>query len=128
MWKVGGKKMNCCLLNTQHVDLGQASQSNQMSTEVTFPLVENKTLDQSFGLWVEISRINCLADTRWVQKLKFTSQCHFGELVQPTVGYGAGEEIAIHVQIQMWKENSNIQNTFPPNFKSVQAQGLVLTL
>lgn len=54
MWKAGGKKTNSCLFNTQHVDSGQASQSREMSMEVTFPLVESKTLDQSFGLWMEV--------------------------------------------------------------------------
>ena len=63
-----------------------------------------------------------------MQKLKLTHQCCTGGLVQPTVGCGASEEITIHVWIQMWKGNTNIQNAFPPNCTSVQTQGLVLTL
>lgn len=82
--------------------MGQASQSSQMFVDVTFPLVENKTSDQSFCLWVRISWINRLAETPGggvsaKQKLKLTYQCHFGGLVQPTVGYGAGEKIMVHV-------------------------------
>lgn len=57
MWKAEGKKTNSCLFNTQHVDSGQASRSREMSMKVTFPLVENKTLDQPFGLWVGLAEL-----------------------------------------------------------------------
>lgn len=51
-----------------------------------------------------------------------------GGLVQPTVGFGANEEVVIHIYIQVEKENENLQSAFPPHFKSVETQGLVLTL
>lgn len=51
-----------------------------------------------------------------------------GGLFQPTVGCGANEEVVIHVYIQVEKENENLRSAFPPHFKSVETQGLVLTL